>query len=168
MALTPDTCLFTSRHCSSPQWIVICQCDLFSVRVFIRMWSHVCIGLCACVYIHVEARSQPWMPFFWCIHLFIFLKICLSVCLSAYLMHMGVLSENMSVHHIHALCLWRPEEDIGCPETGVNDVCEPPYGCWIKPKSFGRSSVLSCRASLLTSAQFWDRVSHWSKAHRVG
>lgn len=46
---------------------------------------------------------------------------------------MGVLSENMSVHHIHALCLWRPEEDIGCPETGVNDVCEPPMGAESNP-----------------------------------
>jgi hypothetical protein len=26
--------------------------------------------------------------------------------------------------------LYRPEENIGPPESGVTDSCEPPCGCW--------------------------------------
>lgn len=59
------SCHYTIRgqYCSFPQWIVICQCDSVCVHQ----------DVVACVYIHVKARSQPWKPFFWCIHSFIFL-----------------------------------------------------------------------------------------------
>lgn len=33
------------------------------------------------------------------------------------------------VHHMHAL-LWRPEEDVGTPRTGVLDGCKLPCGYW--------------------------------------
>ena len=36
----------------------------------------------------------------------------------------------MYVYHVCAWCLWRPEEGIRSPGTGVTDGCEPPYGYW--------------------------------------
>jgi hypothetical protein len=43
---------------------------------------------------------------------------------------MDVLPACMSVHHLHACYLQRPEEDIGFPGLGVTDGCEPPCGYW--------------------------------------
>lgn len=37
---------------------------------------------------------------------------------------MGILSAGFSVHGVHALCLWKPEESIGCSGTGVTGGCE--------------------------------------------
>ena len=34
------------------------------------------------------------------------------------------------LHHMHAPCLWRPEEGTGYPGTVVTEGCEPPCGCW--------------------------------------
>lgn len=35
------------------------------------------------------------------------------------------------VHHLCAWCMWRPEEGIGAPGTGVTGAaCKPPCGCW--------------------------------------
>lgn len=39
---------------------------------------------------------------------------------------MGILSECMSVHHVHAWCLQKPEVDIGSPGTGVPGGCKSP------------------------------------------
>jgi hypothetical protein len=33
----------------------------------------------------------------------------------------------MSVPYI---CLWRPEDSVGCPRSGVIESCERPCGCW--------------------------------------
>jgi hypothetical protein len=46
--------------------------------------------------------------------LFCVYAICLPVC--------------MYVHHTHQ-SLWKPEEDIRCPETGVTDNCELLWSC---------------------------------------
>lgn len=43
---------------------------------------------------------------------------------------MGVLSATVSVHHVCASCLQRPEGCIGSSETGVTDGCELPCVCW--------------------------------------
>ena len=42
-------------------------------------------------------------------------------------MLMNVLPACVPVSHVCAWCLWRSEEGIGSPETGVTDDCEPPY-----------------------------------------
>lgn len=42
---------------------------------------------------------------------------------------MGVLSATLSVHHVCASCLQRPEGGIGSPETAATDGCDPPCGC---------------------------------------
>ena len=36
----------------------------------------------------------------------------------------------MSVHHTNAWCLWRSEDGIRSPGSGVADSCEPPCGGW--------------------------------------
>ena len=36
----------------------------------------------------------------------------------------------MAVHHVHAQCLWRPEEDVTSPGTGITGGCEWSCGCW--------------------------------------
>lgn len=36
----------------------------------------------------------------------------------------------MSVSHMQAWCLWRPEEVIGSPRTGLKSSCEQPRGYW--------------------------------------
>lgn len=52
-------------------------------------------------------------------YLFKFLFICVSV-----------LSAWMSGHHVHIWFLWRQEENIRCPGSGVTDHVEWPCGCW--------------------------------------
>lgn len=44
-----------------------------------------------------------------------FLRVYLIFCV------LSVLPAFMYVHHIHALCLWRSEESVKCPGTGVTD-----------------------------------------------
>lgn len=48
----------------------------------------------------------------------------LLICFYYYFMCLGVLPACMSVKHMHALCLWRPEDSAGSPETGVIDGSE--------------------------------------------
>lgn len=36
----------------------------------------------------------------------------------------------LSVHHMCAWCLPRPESGVRCPKTGVTDGCEPSCVCW--------------------------------------
>jgi E3 ubiquitin-protein ligase NEDD4 len=45
-------------------------------------------------------------------------------------MCMNVLLARMSVYHVGAWCLWRPDESAGSSETGLTDDCEPPCRCW--------------------------------------
>lgn len=45
-------------------------------------------------------------------------------------MFVDVLSRRMSVHHICAWCLQRPEMGIRSPEIGVIDGWELPFGYW--------------------------------------
>lgn len=45
-------------------------------------------------------------------------------------MSVGALIACMSVHRIHVWFLWRSEEGVRSPETGVTGGCEPPSGCW--------------------------------------
>lgn len=42
---------------------------------------------------------------------------------------MDVLPAHMYVHHVHAWCPWRSEDEVGFPKTGVMNDCEPPYKC---------------------------------------
>lgn len=42
-------------------------------------------------------------------------------------MVIGILPTCMSVHHLHAWSLWRPEEDARYPANGVIDGCVVPY-----------------------------------------
>lgn len=37
---------------------------------------------------------------------------------------------HMSGHPVHAWCLWRPEEGIGCPWIGISYCCKLPRECW--------------------------------------
>lgn len=41
-----------------------------------------------------------------------------------------VLLPCMYMCQTHAWCLWKSEEGIGSPETGVTDGWEAPCGCW--------------------------------------
>lgn len=34
------------------------------------------------------------------------------------------------VHHVHACCLWKPEESGGSPGIKITDGCELQCGCW--------------------------------------
>lgn len=43
---------------------------------------------------------------------------------------MAVLCACMSVYHMHAWCLQRPEEGVESGTGAVTDDCEPPRGCW--------------------------------------
>lgn len=43
---------------------------------------------------------------------------------------MYVLPAYMSVHHMCFWYLWRLEEGIEFPGTGVKDFCEPSNRCW--------------------------------------
>ena len=45
-------------------------------------------------------------------------------------MCMNVLLACLSVYHMHAWSLQKPEEGIRTPGTGVTDGCETPCGCW--------------------------------------
>lgn len=36
----------------------------------------------------------------------------------------------MSVYHVHAWCLHRPQDGSRFPETRVTGVCELPWECW--------------------------------------
>lgn len=36
----------------------------------------------------------------------------------------------MTVYHVCAWYLWRPEEGTGYPETEITDGCELPHGGW--------------------------------------
>lgn len=40
------------------------------------------------------------------------------------------LSVCISVYHVHAWCLQKPEEDAGSPEKRVTDYHELSCGCW--------------------------------------
>ena len=57
-------------------------------------------------------------------------------------MEMGILLTCKSVHHMHARCLSRSEEDFRSSRIGVTEGCELPCGCWeqIKPVSSGRAA----------------------------
>lgn len=52
----------------------------------------------------------------------------------------------VSVHHVHACCLWRPEDGVRSPGTGVRDGYGPLCGCWKL-----KSGPLQERPLLLTS-----------------
>jgi hypothetical protein len=44
---------------------------------------------------------------------------------------------------MHAWYLWRPEEHVGCPGTGVTGICELPCRCWeLNPESLEDQPVL--------------------------
>lgn len=35
-----------------------------------------------------------------------------------------------TVHHMHAWCLWSPEEDVATLDSGVKNSCKSLCGCW--------------------------------------
>jgi hypothetical protein len=45
-------------------------------------------------------------------------------------MYMSVLLMCTCVHHVHTWCLWRPEDCVSSPVTGVTDGCKAASGCW--------------------------------------
>lgn len=47
-----------------------------------------------------------------------------------YVIYMGMSFACMPVYHVHASCVQRREEGVGCPGTGVTANCEPPWGSW--------------------------------------
>lgn len=53
----------------------------------------------------------------------IFQNLFYSICI-------GILPSYISVHHMHARCLWRVGEGIGSPETEITDSWEPLYVYW--------------------------------------
>lgn len=58
----------------------------------------------------------------------------------ASLIYCGLLSfANMHGHHVHVI-LWRAEEGIGCPGTGVPDGPEPPSVSWNQSWALWKSS----------------------------
>lgn len=62
----------------------------------------------------------------------------------------GVLSACLYVHYVHAWCLWRSEEGIGSPGTGIMDGCETLYGYWGSDQD-PRSNKCCQTPSLLSS-----------------
>jgi hypothetical protein len=68
-------------------------------------------------------------------------------------MCMSILLLCMCVHHIHVWNLQKQEEDIGWPETGVTDSCEPPCEFWelnLSPLE-GQSVLLTATKTSLQS-----------------
>lgn len=64
----------------------------------------------------------------------------------------GVLPTCMFVNCLCARCLWRPEEDVDSPGTGVADSCEPLCWCWeLNPDPLLEDPVL-----LISGAFFCD------------
>jgi hypothetical protein len=58
-------------------------------------------------------------------------------------MYVDVLFVCISVHHIHAKCLWRSGKRIRSPGTGVIDKCELSCGSWeLKPGPLEEQPVL--------------------------
>ena len=43
---------------------------------------------------------------------------------NTYFKYVSVLPACISVQHVHAWCLQRPEEGVGSPRSGVNDSCK--------------------------------------------
>jgi hypothetical protein len=67
---------------------------------------------------------SPWVPFFF--------KLIQLACIYMYMhMHIHIYTHiHIFMYHV---CLWyiqRPEEGIGCPQTGDMDGCKPPSGRW--------------------------------------
>ena len=60
-----------------------------------------------------------------------------SILFKFYFMCMSVLPACMYVHHVHAWCPKRSEEDPGSPETGVTGSCKE---LGIKPRSSARAA----------------------------
>lgn len=44
-------------------------------------------------------------------------------------MYLDILSAYMGMHHVHALCPWKSEEDVKSSGTGVLDGCDLPCEC---------------------------------------
>lgn len=70
---------------------------------------YLCCCCCCCLFIYLFMRKDLFYFFFLCVS--VWLHLCLCVC--------TVLMQN----------LWRSEEVIGCPGTGVADACELLYRC---------------------------------------
>ena len=56
-----------------------------------------------------------------------------------YLVWTDFLPAHMSVHHVCAWCLQRPEEGFRCLRTGVLNCCELPRGSWDWAQAFQKS-----------------------------
>ena len=67
-----------------------------------------------------EPSRQPYFQFIKFLKIFLFHFTCVSV-----------LTVSMYVYLVHAWCPWRPEENNGCPRTGVMRVLgHHTYGVW--------------------------------------
>lgn len=61
---------------------------------------------------------------------------------------MSVLPAGVSVHHLHAQCLEKPEEIMVSHGTGVTDSCEWPCRCWELNPLEDLPALLSAEPSL--------------------
>lgn len=57
-------------------------------------------------------------------------------------MYVGVLPAYMSMYHMHAQCLQRPEESIRFPGSRVIYGCKLACGCWDSNLSLEEQSVI--------------------------
>ena len=83
--------------------------------VCICVYVSVCMYLCICV--HVFCLS---MSVYICVSVGLYLCVCLCTCLC--------MQVYVCIHHLHGLCLRKPEEGMGSPRTGVTDGHWQPYG----------------------------------------
>ena len=76
---------------------------------------YVCVCVCVCVCIVCICPTSVYVEHHLCVCIY---TTCVSMCMYVF----------MYVHHLYVCiqCLWRPEEDVGFPGTGVASGCEPP------------------------------------------
>lgn len=63
----------------------------------------------------------------------------------------------MCLHHVHACCLWRPEDGVRSAGTGVRDGYGPLCGCWeLKPGLMQEKPLLlTSESSLVLKSSYF-------------
>lgn len=73
--------------------------------------------------------------------------VCLLVVSYQVVMWTPNLTFHLSMQHLNAQCLWRPEEDVNTSETRVTELWAARWVQGLKPWSYGKAeNALNCRA----------------------
>jgi hypothetical protein len=87
--------------------------------VCVCMYIYMCVCVCVYIYIYIYfvciCTTSMYVEHHLCVCMYTTcVPMCMCVC--------------MHVHHLYVCtqCLWRPEDHVGLPGTGVASGCEPP------------------------------------------